>query len=132
MERKSIIGGRRDYTRWETWQGGLAMFAPLMGCWHTSTRAELAALVMAMNAQTAIHIGIDNKTAVDKANKLIGILVEIERGERRETKKVLAKHWDLQGDGDLWRAFWDTFKEKGGWVSKNYKSQRTAAEEENS
>ena len=74
------------FTHQEDWAGGTAMWAPLNGTWHSSTRAELAALVMAMQIKAPIHIGIDNKTVVDKANKLIEIARQIEVGIRDERK----------------------------------------------
>ena len=62
------------FTEWVEKGGGTAMYAPLPGVWHSSTRAGLAALVMAVHIDHPIHIGIDNKTVVDKANKLIKIM----------------------------------------------------------
>ena len=47
------------------------MWAHLRGSWHSSTRAELAALLLAIHIQEPLHIGIDNKAVVDKATKMI-------------------------------------------------------------
>ena len=49
------------------------MWAPLKRCCESSTRAELAALVLAMHMDVPMHIGIDNKPVVDKATELITI-----------------------------------------------------------
>ena len=65
------------------------MWAPLRGNWQSSTRAELAALVLAMHINMPLHMGIDNKTVVDKVRKLIDIASQIEQGTWREKKKIL-------------------------------------------
>ena len=61
----------RQYVKEEVWNGGTAMWAPLKGAWQSSTRAELAALVLALHIKEAMHFGIDNKAVVDKSNQLI-------------------------------------------------------------
>ena len=43
---------------------------------------------------------IDNKTVVDKANKIIEKVQEYEG--REQPKKIFKKTWKLQNDGDLW------------------------------
>ena len=50
------------------WQNGTAMWAPIAGPWQSSTRAELVGLVLGRCIRRPIHVGIDNKTVVDKAN----------------------------------------------------------------
>ena len=67
----------------ETWNGGKAEWAPMKSMWQSSTRAELAALVIATSRNLAIHIGIDNAAVVNKAR----ILIELARGfEEKQTR----------------------------------------------
>ena len=83
------------YTLVEEWPGGTAMWSPLRGTWHSSTRAELAALLLALHIEEPLHIGIDNKTLVDKANALIKKADE--RRGRDEESKVSKKPWKHKG-----------------------------------
>ncbi len=48
---------------------------------------------------------------------------EIERGERREAKQVLGIHWELQGDGGLWKIYWHLIKQRGAGASKGKKAK---------
>ena len=56
----------RNYVIEEKWNDGLAMWGPLKGMWQSSTRAELAALVIAMHIEVQLHVGIDNRAVVEK------------------------------------------------------------------
>ena len=50
MNEKEYVEGMariKDLVVTEEWQGGMAMWGPLKGIWHSSTRAELAGLVIA-------------------------------------------------------------------------------------
>ena len=49
----------------------MATWAPMRGAWASSTRSELAGLVVAMGTNIAIHVGIDNAAVVNKSTKLI-------------------------------------------------------------
>ena len=75
----------------ERWEAGTAWWAPLLGPWHTSTRAELAGLSLAMSSTQPINIGVDNKAVVDKANMLIDRAKQLDAqgklGTSRPTKK---------------------------------------------
>ena len=50
---------------------GSLIAAPVVGTWNSSTRSERAALLLAMYINRPLHVGIDNKAAVDKARLLI-------------------------------------------------------------
>ena len=89
------------------------MWALLVDQWHSSTRAELAGLVMAMQATVPIHVGIDNKAVVDKANMLITKAMELRANGKSMPKRILKKPWSLQTDGDLWEWFWNTLSARG-------------------
>ncbi len=54
---------------------------------------------------------------------------EIEEGTRRDKRKVLKKHWELQSDGDLWAKYWETLRERG-WRSVKISKVKGHAKEE--
>ena len=66
-------GNAKRFLSQEEWANGTAMWACMHGAWHSSHRAELSALVMAMHAEIPITVAIDNKAVVDKARQLIEI-----------------------------------------------------------
>lgn len=105
-------GTAHNHMHHEKWRHGTAMWACLHGPWHSSHRAELSALVVAMHAQRAIHIGIDNKAVVDKARQLIQLGKKAE-ADARWHRKPLKKQWSLQTDGDLWWRFWTLLEARG-------------------
>ena len=84
----TVIGHVGEFTEAEQWKGGVAMWAPLTGTWQSSTRAELAAMVLAMHMNTPILVGIDNRTVVDKGNFLIKEAAKAER-QGREPRRVI-------------------------------------------
>ena len=59
------INDVRNCLKIQQWERGVAMWGPLNGNWHSSGRAELAALVPITHFGYPIHIGIDNKAVVD-------------------------------------------------------------------
>ena len=73
LEQCGIQDANRELMHEEQWETGAAMWGHMIVPWISSTRAELAALVLAAPSANAIHIGIDNATVVNKASKLIGI-----------------------------------------------------------
>ena len=60
-----------------------------------STRAEVAAGILALCANGPIHIGPDSTTFVKRAR---AIMLDIDKGE----SPLKHRHWKLDGDGDLW------------------------------
>ena len=99
----------------------MAMWGPLKGMWQSSTRAELAALVIAMHIEVPLHIGIDNKAVVDKATALIEKARQIAKKGGKQPKRIMKRPWSLQNDGDLWANFWETLmiRSPGSiWVTK--------------
>ena len=68
----------------------------------SSTRAELAAGIVAASAEKAQHQGTDSKAYLDKMQKLID-------GENLTNKRP----WSIQANGDLWQWMEDILKAKG-------------------
>ena len=66
-----ILEDNKGVVHIEEQSGGLATWAPMRGAWASSTRSELAGLVVAMGTNIAIHVGIDNAAVVNKATRLI-------------------------------------------------------------
>ena len=106
------------------------MWGPLKGLWHSSTRAELAGLVMAAHTNRPLHIGIDNKAVVDKANLLKSKAEKLEEEGKVDPKKILKKHWGLQTDGDLWEAYWRALRSRGSKSIKVTKVKGHATKEQ--
>ena len=52
----------------------------MYGVWQSSTRSELMALLVVTASPMAIKVGIDNKTVVEKANRIIEVVKGIEAG----------------------------------------------------
>ena len=101
-----IIPGNRTLVHTEVKEGGVATWAPFKVVWHSSTRAELAGLIIAMGTNVPIHVGIDNAAVVMKANHLIAKAKEREAKGDAHGEKPLRKPFGLQPDGDLWAEFW--------------------------
>ena len=68
----------------------------------SSTRAELAAGIVAASAEKAQHQGTDSKAYLDKMQKLID-------GANLTNKRP----WSIQANGDLWQWMEDILKAKG-------------------
>lgn len=92
-------------TEEQEWNGCRAMWAPIYGVWHSSTRAELAVLVMATHTKSPIHIGIDNKAVVEKAMRIIEIAKRIAQGKEEVPEKPLKESGDYKKMGTHGSAF---------------------------
>ena len=77
----------------EQWTHGIAYWAPIVGPWQSSTRAELAGMTLAMNLLVPLSLGIDNKAVVDKGTLLIEKAREMGRDKLLNTSKPLKKPW---------------------------------------
>ena len=86
---------------------GLRVVLPVPGTAGNSTRMELAAAIIAMLSDEAVHFGTDTQAFIDKATWVVG-LVKIGGAPR--------KPWGVQKDGDLWSIFYDVLSAKG-WES---------------
>ena len=73
------------------------MSSPLCGPWHSSTRAEAGALIIAAQIDRPIHIGIDNKAVVDRSNQMIARAKEEESKGRNTARIKKAKTADFFG-----------------------------------
>ncbi len=69
---------------------GTCLWAALTGHRASSTRAELAAAILALTAPGAVHMATDSMAYQNKAQKIID-------GQDMTKRKL----WSLQADGDL-------------------------------
>ena len=76
--------------------GGMAMYFPLCGPWHSSTRAEAGALILAAQINRPIHIGIDNKAVVDKSNQILRKATQLAQSDTPSRRRPFRRHWGLQ------------------------------------
>ena len=83
-------------------QHGVAAYANIGGFDGSSTRAEVAAGIIAIYAEGPIHIGTDSQAFVKKANKLIDDI-------NRNNDEI---NWSLHSDGDLWELFHNALRAK--------------------
>ena len=82
---------------------GLELSGAIVGMGGSSTRAEIAAGIIAMAADTEVHMGTDSKLFMDRA-KVILQMIKDERMPKRP--------WTTQEDGDLWHTFCEIAKHK--------------------
>jgi len=85
---------------------GTMLYTAIGGFAGSSTRAELAAGIVAVMADGPIHIGSDSKIFVDEANRLLRLL-------KKGTMHAHRAPWSTVNDGDLWQHFFKAIKAKG-------------------
>ena len=73
---------------------GLQLYSAIGGYGGSSTRAELAAGIVALLSNSAVHIGSDSEAFVNKANEIIDL---VDKGKDPQQWKS----WKLRTDGDL-------------------------------
>ncbi len=83
---------------------GYALRTALAGHGGSSTRAEIAAGILACQAKRAVNIGSDSQAFVTKANE-VAEMVKRGKGPRRP--------WSTHTDGDMWELLHETLKKKG-------------------
>ena len=83
---------------------GLELSVAIAGMGGSSTEAEIATGIIAMAADTEVHMGIDSNSFMDRA-KIIFQMIREERKPKRP--------WSTQTDGDLWQIFCERAKQKG-------------------
>ena len=76
----------------------------LAGYGGSSTRAEIAAGIIACQADVAVNIGSDSQAFVNKANYVANLVIQ---------EKQPKRPWATQKDGDLWELLHETIKAKG-------------------
>ena len=81
-----------DIAYGEQCRGGLKLFTNLAGYGCSSTRAELAAGIVAIAANGPVHLGTDSKAFLDKAPYVLDLC-----RSGAEPKRP----WNVQTDGDL-------------------------------
>jgi len=79
---------------------GVALAGTLLEPFSSSTRNEIAAMLVAISASGPVHIGTDSLSAAKVANKLID-------------NGIMRRPFSLCHDGDLWMAFGEACKNKG-------------------
>ena len=104
---------------------GLELWGQLEGHANSSTRAEVAAALIALQASTPVHIATDKQAFLQKANRLQHIaintiqdhLLNEKTWEQATTATAntnpLRKIWNRTKDGDLWEAYWRAIIAKG-------------------
>ena len=70
----------------------------------SSTRAEIAAGIIAMAADIEVHMGTDSKAFMDRAIVILQMMKD-----QRKPKRP----WSTQKDGDFWQVFCEMAKQKG-------------------
>jgi hypothetical protein len=85
---------------------GAFLWGPLCGNGCSSTRAELAAGIIAMSGPGPIHLASDSSAFLKRARKFKGML-------HRQTAVVKDPVWETYVDGDLWKILWRLMKQKG-------------------
>ena len=119
---------------------------PIPGQINSSTRSEAHGLLVALCTKGPVHIGIDNKAVVDKANFLLVLATKlcIKRDNNvdmqcriglafenaRKLRKPERKHWQMQKDGDVWAAIWNAIIQKRPQAIKVAKVKGHATEED--
>ena len=73
---------------------GLDLSAATAGLGGSSTRAEIAAGIIAMAADEEVHMGTDSQSFMNRANGILQIIKD-----EREPKRP----WSTQKDGDMWK-----------------------------
>ena len=97
-------------------QDGYGQWNRMSGQKGSSTRMELAALIVAMTRNTPLHMGIDSQSTIAKARRLQAIATA--RCESRSAswwmwKNPYKRPWALQTDGDLWQQYWGGLMTRG-------------------
>ena len=85
-------------------EAGLQLYAAIAGMGGSSTRAEIAAGIIAMAANEVVHMGTDSQSFMNRAN---GILQNIKDNNKPK------RPWSIQKDGDLWETFCKMATRKG-------------------
>ena len=95
---------------------GVKLWACMRGYRGSSTRAEIAAIILAMLTPNAIHVATDSNNAKLGFEKLIAYIQEQDIRENNENhyeEWPMGKHWSLINDGDLWQQAWSILLQRG-------------------
>ena len=82
---------------------GLEFSVAIAGMGGSSTRAEIAAGIIAMAADIEVHMGTDSKSFMDRAM----IILQMMKDQRKPKRP-----WSTQKDGDSWHIFCEMAKQK--------------------
>ena len=107
----------KDFVEHETEQiDGVKMWGSMKGHRGSSTRAEIAAIILALLSDVPINIATDSANAKNGLDKLITYMKE--EAEQNESEWhyeewPMGKHWSFVHDGDLWEQVWTQLHQKG-------------------
>ncbi len=93
-----------EISHWEPGPDGLRMYTALPGFGGSFTRTELAAGILALAADDAVHIGTDSQSFLHKALYVLQFCKE---------GRAPKRPWGTHKDGDLWRVFHEFAKQRG-------------------
>ncbi len=91
---------------------GLAIKTALAGHGGSSTRAEIAAGIIACQCMGAVSVGSDSQAFVSRASAIAKMV---------KNGKEPRRPWSTQKNGDLWQVFHNTLKMKGPTPSRQLK-----------
>ena len=95
---------------------GIMQYGHMSGQKASSTRMEIAGVIEAMTAKTAIHAAADSQAMKTKMDHFIEVAEEVHRKMQEGVvarKRPSRKPWNLQPDGDLWEIVWKGLIIKG-------------------
>ena len=75
----------------------------IAGMGGSSTRAEIAAGIIAIAADTEVHMGTDSKSFMVRAIIILQMI---------EDQRTPKRPWNTQKDWDLWKIFYEMAKHK--------------------
>ena len=95
---------------------GVRFWGCMKGHRGSSTRAEIAAIVIALLSKVPVHIATDSANAKKGLEELIMYLKQSENQKDNEwhyEEWPMGKHWSLINDGDLWHQVWTLLVQRG-------------------
>ena len=122
-----------QYVFEEVHNDGIGQWNALAGQFGSSTRMEIAALLIALTRNVPVRMASDSLSMINKAELLIGAAAEREEhAERRRwpLPRQLKKPWSLQTDGDLWGQVWEAVVARGAKSQALGKVKAHASEED--
>ena len=95
---------------------GVSLWGCMSGHQGSSTRAEIAAIVVALMSSVPVHIATDSANAKNGLEKLKHSLRHADENSDNELyyeEWPMGKHWSLINDGDLWHQVWTLLVQRG-------------------
>ena len=95
---------------------GVQLWACMKGYRGSSTRAEIAAIILAMMTPRAIHVATDSSSAKHGFDTLLNYLLYDDLRDKNKPhyeEWPMGKNWSLLNDGDLWHQAWTLMVQRG-------------------